>query len=892
MCILCVVQKWSRRVATMLPWLVIPLIGFWALSQLLPPGFRFEVTSPRLACVLVLLVTLFWYEVLMPQLSVWRTRRSARLRERQRFEALELQKLRKTATRRCRNCHTPYRDQNPGGGRFMCSYCGHISKRPVLDIDPAMLGIANSGIGKIWNGKVWSENGWICGNDWSENGNWAAPPSGGKSNYLGKNGSAFSSGGGHGDDSCSAEKSYSGGVVYFCNLLSNFFLSISWLWRKIFWVSSVHSDGSLDAENKGMLSKKGENGINYHESRGEKARRKAEEKRQARLEKELLEEEERKQREEVARLVEERRRLRDEQLEAQKQFFKRSTPDGERGNRREAERTRRLEKKKDKDRGSSKSNSDGEDLERKSNRESERKREFERRDVQKTTGESIRAPSSDMGHAIKSTMNSVNRVSGGGSRYFDRMKGSLLSSSKAFNGAGFFGRAAHSSATANTKVNKPTGFGDHGANRRDVHSAEHISTGKFTTTGDDKTSQTSSHRQVGSDLQPCPPVQKKSWQQLFTRSSTTLSPVANDFICQQSQSHQSEAQSSPLPDTSPLSYQFDNQMHFGLPLPHSNSPLFTGSMKSSSVSPPVAESTFSLVGGLTNDFISEEAELFEDPCYVPDPVSLLGPVSESLDNFPLDLGTGFLTGRGLERPHVFKKLSAAADVNRPAPIESPFSRSRVAEERHAKSGQSHSALKSLPVDGSGNVPEHGTWQMWGTPPLGQDGLGLSGGSTNWILPIVQNKTNGVEILHPSSQEAMVSHYSTENLASRGTYSPQNAHVSSFHNGGSFSPPGPASSDYSLWPQKTVFQPLSGDEENSFPPLNSQKDLSQNEVTCDNPSNSAAFHLFEQSPANCWSKRDWAVSGEGEHSVGDSSTLAMPHVGLFSTSDVQSLWSFN
>ncbi|GLT55758.1 hypothetical protein SLA2020_288510 [Shorea laevis] len=88
MCLLCVIQKWSRRVATMLPWLVIPLIGLWvALSQLLPPAFRFDITSTRLACVFVLLVTLFWYEVLMPQLSARRVTRNARLREKKRSEA-------------------------------------------------------------------------------------------------------------------------------------------------------------------------------------------------------------------------------------------------------------------------------------------------------------------------------------------------------------------------------------------------------------------------------------------------------------------------------------------------------------------------------------------------------------------------------------------------------------------------------------------------------------------------------------------------------------------------------------------------------------------------------------------------------------------------------------
>lgn len=118
----------------MLPWLVISLVGLWALSLLFPPAFQFEITLPRLACVMVLFFTLLWYEVMMPWLLAWQVGRIARLRERKRLVAVEMQKLRKIATRRCRNCLTPYRDQNPGGGMFMCSYCGHISKRPVLDL--------------------------------------------------------------------------------------------------------------------------------------------------------------------------------------------------------------------------------------------------------------------------------------------------------------------------------------------------------------------------------------------------------------------------------------------------------------------------------------------------------------------------------------------------------------------------------------------------------------------------------------------------------------------------------------------------------------------------------------------------------------------------------------
>ncbi|KAL5698853.1 hypothetical protein ACHQM5_029834 [Ranunculus cassubicifolius] len=116
MCLLCIGQKWLRRVSTVLPWLLL----LWALSHLLPPAFRFEFTSPRIACALVVLVTIFWYEVLIPQLSSWRAMNRAKCREQERREDIEL----------CRNCG----DQNLGGGKFMCSYCGDVSEGPVLDI--------------------------------------------------------------------------------------------------------------------------------------------------------------------------------------------------------------------------------------------------------------------------------------------------------------------------------------------------------------------------------------------------------------------------------------------------------------------------------------------------------------------------------------------------------------------------------------------------------------------------------------------------------------------------------------------------------------------------------------------------------------------------------------
>ncbi|PHT59756.1 hypothetical protein CQW23_02119 [Capsicum baccatum] len=226
----------------------------------------------------------------MLKLSSWRTRTDARLRERKRSEAIEIQKLRITATKRCRNCLTPYRDQNPGGGKFICSYCGHISKRPILDLSvPPGLGLSNSGIlrdlvgkgGKILNGKVWSDK------------------------------------------------------------------------RKIFRITSSRSNASIDAEQRAMMDKRCENRGNCQESRGEKAKRKAEKKRLARLEKKLAEEKERKQREEVARLVEEFMRSRDEKMEAEKEWGKGSPSAKVWDSKREIEK-KQQEKKKERDRGSSK----------------------------------------------------------------------------------------------------------------------------------------------------------------------------------------------------------------------------------------------------------------------------------------------------------------------------------------------------------------------------------------------------------------------------------------------------------------------------------------------------------------------------------------------------------
>ncbi|KAA3484230.1 Autophagy-related 13 [Gossypium australe] len=828
MCILCVIQKWSRRVATMLPWLVIPLIGLWALSQLLPPDFRFEITSPRLACVFVLLATLFWYEILMPRLSAWRVRRNARLRERKRFEAIELQKLRKTATRRCRNCLTPYRDQKPSGGRFMCSYCGHISKRPVLDLPgPPGLGISNSGIikdivgksGKILNGKGWSENGWMCGQDWLENGNWVTGSVSGKPSYWWKNGTGDFGG----NEDCLAKKSYSGIVIFACRLLTSF-LSMRWLLRKIFGVSSSNYDASSDADHRGMLTKRGENGTSFHESRVEKARRKAEEKRQARLEKELLEQEERKQREEVARLVEERRRLRDEKLEAEKDCSKLSLSNKEKEIKREAE-NKSKERRKDKDKAFSKSHTDTEELEKRAGKETElkgdtdKKCEIDFREHLRSGSDYLKGNALETGHGIKSTP------------------------------------AINFSRGNENKTNNPVDHAHASANRRDFCPSERIA-GKLSMDGDDKNIKINHSVLSEPQLWAAP---KKSWQQLFTRSPS-LPPVSNaNVISRPTLKNKPEAQSPPFPSHSTIQT-FDNPINFGLPSPFIS--MYTNGVPSSSLGfSPAIEPIFPRTAEGPSEIIPEEPELFEDPCYVPDPVSLLGPVSESLDNFQLDLGAGFGMDVGTERPCSLKNISASSEINKPSPIESPLSRSRSATPKAQD-------LQTSPVDDI-NANEKRTWQMWSSSPLGQDGLGLMGDPASWLLPLEHNRSNKDDLLHISSQKTMASLFAKEDPILAGKRSPQKVFLGNGQNGGTFSPV-PGLSDHDPWLQDTSFPPVYGSD-NHFP------NKSLEEMSYGSLNGSAGTYPFEPSAASCWPKKEWGATQDSEQPVGKSS-ISRPHVG--------------
>lgn len=869
MCILCVIQKLSRRVATVLPWLVIPLIGLWALSQLLPPAFRFEITSPRLACVFVLLVTLFWYEILMPQLSAWRVRRNARLRERKRFEAIEMQKLRKTATRRCRNCLNPYRDQNPGGSRFMCSYCGHVSKRPVLDLPGSQeLQISNSGIVKDLVGK----NGWMCSQDWLENGNWAGGSVRGNAiNWrMNGNGSIF------GDEHCLTTRSYSGILVFVCRLLASFFLTIRWLWRKIFRISS-REEYLSDAERRALLAKRGENGENLNESRVEKARRKAEEKRQARLEKELLEEEERKQREEVAKLVEERRRLRDETMEAEKDNSKFSHTSKEKDRRKEAEK-KRQERRKEKDKGSSKSNSDVEEMDKRASKESERKRDFDKKTEtdhrvhQKSGLESGKGQSTDTAHSKNLVANSYNRGSTG-TRYLDRMRGTILSSSKALG----FGKGANIPATVvkESKSNKSVDHAHAPASKRDILPPERPAA-KSNLNGDDKN--------ISHSVLPEPKpwtAPKKSWQQLFSRSSSVPKSSNSNVICRPNSKIQVEAKSPQLSAQSPVTQSFNNPIQFGLPSPFNISTHLNGSTSCSLGFSPAIEPVFPPVVNTSHDFRHEEQELFEDPCYVPHPSSLLGPVYESLDNFPLDLGSGFIKDAEVIKPRSLRNTSGT-DVNKPSPIESPLTREKNNGSNRFTSNPQTQDIHPFPLDDAAAI-EKGTWQMWSSSPLGPEGLGFVGGPGSWLSSSQRNMPTNDDFNFPACQKTATNVFNKDDNIVPSSYSAQNAFLPNGNSDGTFSPVA-VSRGYDPWLQNGLFPPLSG----GLKP----HEIAQNERMYVNPSGSASSNVLESSPANGWPKNEWNVHGSVE-GIGNSSA-ARPHNGSpqYPTSDVHSLWSFD
>jgi hypothetical protein len=312
------------------------------------------------------------------------------------------------------------------------------------------------------------------------------------------------------------------------------------------------------------------------------------------------------------------------------------------------------------------------------------------------------------------------------------------------------------------------------------------------------------YMQVSPNVQPAPTSFKKSWHQLFSRSAS-VSPCpdattsARDLNrkpelngAQTSNAHTFLSQYPPL-DSKPSSSQSMQFPGFpplnGAP-PNKTLPHFpAGHM-------PFYDDAESAV--------FEDSEQFEDPCYDPDAIALLGPVSESLDNFPPDLDWGFISSDAAKKSH-----------RRPSPIESPLSRSRMVEEKPIK--PLHLLVAKRP--GGPIQPEasseQGTWQMWSTP-LVHESLGLQGPQNQW--PQQANKLN---------------------------------YSGNLFNGGTKGPLGTGLSDSDPWLQKSPFQQLPPDTPSLFLPHEIPGKL-RNDLVFGSPNKSAREHPFGP-PGPSWPK---------------------------------------
>jgi hypothetical protein len=313
--------------------------------------------------------------------------------------------------------------------------------------------------------------------------------------------------------------------------------------------------------------------------------------------------------------------------------------------------------------------------------------------------------------------------------------------------------------------------------------------------------------QVSPNVQPHSTGLKKSWHQLFSRSASVspcpdVATSAHDMIrkpepngAQINNAHTFLSQYPPLDykPSSSQSMQFPgfpplNGAPPSNPLPHfpaGHMPFYDD-----------VEST-----------LLEEPEQFEDPCYDPDAIALLGPVSESLDNFPQDLDCGFLSSDVIKESH-----------GRPSPIESPLSRCRTAEEKPIKPPQSSVARgpggSILPETSS----EQGTWQMWSTP-LVHESLGLQGPQSQWL------RQNTNQFNHSA------------NLFSSG--------------GGAISSLGTGLNDSDPWLQKAPFQQLPPDTPSLFLSHEMPGKL-HNDLVFGSPNKSAHEHPFGP-PGSLWPK---------------------------------------
>lgn len=214
----------------------------------------------------------------------------------------------------------------------MCTYCGHISKRPVLEMPAAFSHVVGQGSTRVSHTGAYSGGHLVNGAGMLSFRGTARSDIGCWSRASERRGCTWFGESTCGGENCRAWQSFSR-ALSFLGIFSSF---AGYIWRK------VTGAGKLTAESSRNSQKLKDDLANSHESRGEKARKKANEKKQARLEKEQLEAEERKQREDVARMVEERRRLREEKLQIEQESEREAAAERER----EIRRIREIERRR------------------------------------------------------------------------------------------------------------------------------------------------------------------------------------------------------------------------------------------------------------------------------------------------------------------------------------------------------------------------------------------------------------------------------------------------------------------------------------------------------------------------------------------------------------------
>ncbi|KAM2692322.1 hypothetical protein EV2_006635 [Malus domestica] len=114
-------------------------------------------------------------------------------------------------------------------------------------------------------------------------------------------------------------------------------------------------------------------------------------------------------------------------------------------------------------------------------------------------------------------------------------------------------------------------------------------------------------------------LKKKSWQQLFSRSSSVPSSSSVNVISRPNAKSQTKVQSPQLSGQSSSIQSFDNPINFGLPSPFALSTTYPkGSTSNSLGFSPAIDPMFPRIGEGHHELITEEPELFEDPSYVLD----------------------------------------------------------------------------------------------------------------------------------------------------------------------------------------------------------------------------------------------------------------------------------